>query len=342
MKTLAPGLSLACLMLLTACVQPPSFQATGPGSEAPTQLPAPPPAPVSNAFDSSEAGLQEEVGGFDAAASEAAATALVDQHQLSLKVDVVFAIDTSASMGEEIAATQANLGKLTGALSSGRLDARIHLMLDRTLILPPEVDPKRIAFIAQEVGSENAISRLNQLFSGSLNGLYRDAAGQPLGAPLAFRSDAHLELIVISDDDGQGEGNLAANLDPGIQSKATFNAIVGLPSTVEGGSCDISGVGVEYLKLAKNSQGSELDICSPDWTGLIARLSTDIIKRSVSFILSQPALNKDSIKVSLDGTLLSPEDWTYEPEQQRVSLSKIDLVKDGSTVKISYQTQKTN
>jgi hypothetical protein len=262
--------------------------------------------------------------------------AISDQHAVSLKVDLVFAVDTSASMDDEIRAMQTNLGRLVSGLNSGRLDAQIHVMMDQLLALPAGVDAKKIAFVNQEVGSENAISRLNALFAGMYVTFYLSADGVVMPMPLAFRKDAKLEVVVISDDDGDGNGNLAADFNP-LNAKATFNAIVGLPSTMEGGNCDISGIGMEYITLAQASRGSMLDICSPDWSGLITRLTDDMVKRSVTFSLSKTPADAKAIVVTLDGKRLAASDWTYDATNNTVSLVKTDGVKDGSKISLNYK-----
>ncbi|WP_141731981.1 hypothetical protein [Oligoflexus tunisiensis] len=272
----------------------------------------------------------------DGTSNNDALGALTDKHTVSLKVDVVFAIDTSASMNDEIAATQANLGRMISLLNSGRLDSRIHLMMDQLLTLPVGVDPGKIAFIDEGVGSEDAISRLTALFAGTFDGSYRDAQGAPLATPLPFRKDAKLEVVVISDDNGEGNGNLAADFDPMKTLNATFNAIVGLPTSVENNDCELSNVGMEYITLSTSTKGSALDICSVDWSNLITRLSNDIVKRSVTFGLSQKPSNPKAVIVTLDGKKLAQADWAYDAAQNVVTILKTDLVKDGSQVTLNY------
>jgi hypothetical protein len=239
-------------------------------------------------------------------------------------------------MDDEIQAMQTNLGRLVSALNSGRLDANIHLMLDRLLTLPAGLDPKKIAYVNQEIGSENAISRLNSLFAGMYVTFYLSADGVAMPTPLAFRKEANLEVVVISDDNGSGNGNRAADFNP-LKDKAIFNAIVGLPTTMEGGNCDISGIGMEYITLAQSSRGSMLDICSADWSGLVTRLSEDMIKRSVTFALSQTPADAKAIAVTLDGKRLAAGDWTYNASTNTVTLVKTDGVKDGSKISLNYK-----
>lgn len=271
-----------------------------------SKAPAPPPARLENAF------------------------------KLSLKVDVVFGVDISGSMNDEILAVQNNLQKMLTTLNSGNIDARVHLILDRDLAFAPGLDPNKIAHVRQRIGSHDAISRLNLLFSGAMATSYRNLDGTIQATPMAFRKNASLELVVISDDNAAGAGNLAADFDPSKTLKATFNAIVGLASSVPSDSCRLAAVGSEYLALAQASKGSILDICSVDWSNLITRLSNDMIKRNLSFTLAKKPADLASIVVTLDKKKLAAADWVYDAKTNSLSLNRSAAAKDGSDLLIQY------
>ncbi len=261
---------------------------------------------------------------------------ITDKHLISLKVDVVFAIDTSASMDDELLSTQNNLPKLISTLTDGKLDPRIHLMLDQNLVLPATTDPNKVAFVRQRVDSGDAISRLTSLFAGQFAAFYFSVQNAPLAAPIAFRKDAKLEIVVITDDNGSGEGNLAADFDPTKTLKATFNGILGLPNSLVNDTCDLANIGTEYINLAATSGGTSLDLCAPDWSNLITRLSTDMVKRSVTFTLTKKPKDPKAMNVRIGGTLLAASDWTYDAQKNSVTLIKTDLVKDSASLSINY------
>jgi hypothetical protein len=165
---------------------------------------------------------------------------------------------------------------------------------------------------------------------------YVNIDGTPQATPMAFRKEAALEVVVISDDNGSGTGNLAIDFDPNKTLKATFNAIIGLPTSVPSDTCDLSGVGMEYITLATASKGSMLDICSADWSALITRLSTDMVKRSVTFALSKKPADPSKIIVMLDKQKMAAADWTYDAKTNTVTLVKTTAVKDGSELTLNY------
>jgi hypothetical protein len=317
-------------VLLTAlaaasCKSDSSFKA-GIATETPVVQPIPEPVPV----------VDEAVSKAETPAAFEDLGSLTDKHKVSLKVDVVFAVDTSASMDDEILAVQNNLQKLVSTLNDGKLDSRIHLLLDEILMLPAGSDPNKIAFVQQRVDSGDAISRLNLLFNGMFAASYRNIDGTVQATPMAFRKDAALEIVVISDDNGSGTGNLAVDFDPNKNLKATFNAIIGLPTSVASDTCNLSGIGMEYITLATASKGSQLDICAADWSALITRLSTDMVKRSVTFALSKKPADPSKIVVTLDKQKMAANEWTYDAKTNTVTLTKTTAVKDGSDITLNY------
>ncbi len=319
------SLLLFGMLVAASCKSESSFKA-GVATETPVVAPAPVPEPVVDEANSKS----ETPAAFEDLGS------LTDKHKVSLKVDVVFAVDTSASMDDEIIAVQNNLQKLISTLNDGKLDSRIHLLLDQILMVPAGSDPNKIAFVQQRVDSGDAISRLNLLFTGMYAAFYRNIDGTVQASPMAFRKDAALEIVVITDDNGAGTGNLAADFDPNKTLKATFNAIIGLPTSVQSDTCSLSNIGMEYITLATASKGSMLDICAADWTALITRLSTDMVKRSVTFPLSKKPADPSKIIVTLDKQKMAAGDWVYDAKTNAVTLTKTNAVKDGSELTMNY------
>jgi|GEM_PF-3043140 len=315
-------------LLSVSCKSESTFKA-GVITETPVAQPIPEPAQAAPVVDEANS-KAETPAAFEDLGS------LTDKSKVSLKVDVVFAVDTSASMDDEIIAVQNNMQKLITTLNDGKLDSRIHLLLDQILTVPAGSDPAKIAFVQQRVDSSDAISRLNLLFAGMYAAFYRNINGTAQPTPMAFRKDAALEIVVITDDNGAGTGNLATDFDPNKTLKATFNAILGLPTSVQSDTCSLSGIGLEYIALATASKGSMLDICSADWSALITRLSMEIVKRSVTFALSKKPVDPKKIIVTLDKQKMAATDWTYDATSNAVTLTKTIAVKDGSEITLNY------
>ncbi|HET9235649.1 MAG TPA: hypothetical protein VFO10_00270 [Oligoflexus sp.] len=307
---------------------------------------------------STDGGSGDVNGAVDAAAS--GPNAVTDTITISKNVDLVIALDSSGSMDEERAAVSVNLNKLILALQKGSLDPRIHLIAGReedddeapvtgpVFSFPPDVDAGKVALIVQEIGSHDALGHVSQTLSGAYAARYQNVKGMVMNPPLAFRPEAKLEVLVISDDNGingQGAantmgGNTAKDFDPMNKWKATVSGVIGTPTSMQAaGLCQIAAVGQEYITLAAQTGGSILDICSPDWSMIIDRFTKDVLKRSQSILLSREPLNPDKLLVTLGGKVLSQDAWVYDAATRLVTLSAKVAVTAGLELKVNYEAK---
>ena len=177
--------------------------------------------------------------------------------------DIVFAVDTSGSMEDEIAAIENNIAAFVKSLETNNLDFSIAAIGNGEDFNFPQ-DP-RINVIPEEIGSHDAIGVLNSF----------------LQSPNSVRADSHLNIIIVTDDNGEGNGNLANDFQSpqGIAS-LKVHAVVGLAEGEDPNNpdCDIPAIGVEHQNLAKASKGLIQNICLNDWSQLIANLSNSVIE----------------------------------------------------------------
>lgn len=297
-------------------------------------------------------------GAVDGAAS--GPNAVTDAITISKNVDLIIALDSSGSMDEERAAVSANMNKLILALQKGSLDPRIHVIAGRdddeeeapvvgpVFTFPPDVDASKVALVVQEIGSHDALGHVSQTLSGAYAARYQNVKGMMMNPPLAFRPDAKLEVLVISDDNGlNGKGaantmvgNTAKDFDPMNKWKATVSGVIGTPTSMQAaGVCEIAAVGQEYITLAGQTGGSILDICSPDWSMIIDRFTKDVLKRSQSILLSREPLNPDKILVTLGGKVLPKDAWVYDAATRLVTLSATVTVTAGLELKVNYEAK---
>jgi hypothetical protein len=306
----------------------------------------------------SAGGASDLNGNVDSAFS--GPNAVTDAITISKSVDLVIALDSSGSMDEERAAVSANLNKLILALQKGSLDPRIHLIAGReedddeapvtgpVFTFPPDVDGSKVALIVQEIGSHDALGHVSQTLSGAYAARYQSVKGVAMNPPMAFRSDAKLEVLVISDDNvanGRGAantmvGNTALDFDPMNKWKATVSGVIGTPASMQAaGVCEIAAVGQEYITLAGQTGGTVLDICSPDWTMIIDRFTKDVLKRSQSILLSKEPLNPEKLQVTLGGKLVPRESWVYDAATCLVTLASDVNLMAGLELKVNYEAK---
>ncbi|MGE0175253.1 MAG: hypothetical protein AB7T49_20890 [Oligoflexales bacterium] len=242
-------------------------------------------------------------------------------------VDIVFAIDTSGSMDTEKAFLEQNMKTFMDLLSKAQIDSQVTAIGSTEFLFPVGLPPEKFQVVNQKIGSHDMIRILTGFFQG---GAY----------PLPFREGANIEVVMITDDNGQRPGELAVDF-KGIDKKKTIvNGIIGInpgisPTNPE---CTIAAVGTEHQKLADLTGGSKYDLCEKDWNGLLIQLSKNIVERSFSFFLdSAPDLSQD-VLVKLDGVALAPEQYTID-EKGQVTLSKDIVLPEKGVLTVFYFTK---
>lgn len=272
-----------------------------------------------------------------------------DTTKIKGNVDIVIALDSSGSMDDEMQGVISNLGQMMTTLLQSSLDPHIHLILqaededdELTITLPSSVDASKVAIVREVVDSHNAIGQVSRLLSGQFSGSYTDIKGKSIAA-VPFRSDAKLEVLVVSDDNGEndddnddGFGNTAADFDD--KWNATFSGIVGLEDSAEAeGNCNVENVGEEYLILAEKSAGTVLDICSSDYSALTQRFSTDIVKRSLVVALSKIPADNPNFAVTLGGKALTKDEWSYDSATRSIVVSSTVQAEAGAEIVVQYE-----
>lgn len=241
--------------------------------------------------------------------------------------DVVFAVDTSGSMEDEIEAIEKNIESFVKTLEKNQLDFSIAAIGNGEDFNFPQ-DP-RIKLIPEEIDSHDAI--------GVVSGF--------LASNEAVRPNSHLNVIIVSDDNGEGDGNLAGDFKApeGIAS-LKVHAVVGLAEGEDPNNedCEIAAVGTEHQSLAKNSKGLIQNICINDWSKLIENLSQSIVQSTQrAFPLQHPVDSSQPLRVMVNGKVLERDAseqaaYDFNAEDNTVYLSsQVALTKD-DTVTIEY------
>jgi hypothetical protein len=255
------------------------------------------------------------------------------------KVDVLFVIDNSSSMGPEQAqVTQAFPVFLEYFLDSG-LD--YHLGVTATDVDRPEYSGK----LAQAMGElwihdetaepYKAFKQMTNL--GTISGSVESGRAAAYSAlelrkndyNSGFRrDDADLHIVAISDDEDQSGNNpisLTEFIDwlqdsAGAEGRVTFNSIVNDPGPCSGDCAP----GLQYMEVTQTVGGILWDITEPDWAPVLEQLGMQATGLKREFFLTRlPVPTTIEVRVEIDGNTTALErdlDWEYDRERNSVLL----------------------
>ena len=205
-------------------------------------------------------------------------------------VDIVWVIDASPSMGDEIDRVEAELNAFAEGIGRSGLDYRVILIgSDREqsilaeahdffeICVPPplsgaagcpDTDSDRFLHVREPIHSREAMAEAMR------------TVGQWQGF---LRPDSRVHFVFVTDDDERGSTMASqfanfADTTVGLAGRWTSHAIVDFVGYIDG--CGIfgdtcscgDGRGEQYLQLATLHDGLQLSICEPDWSPLFASL----------------------------------------------------------------------
>ena len=258
-------------------------------------------------------------------------------------LDIVWLIDTSSSMDNEIEQVISNFNrfisslesstkirltlvaqKCNGRFSQGRcisLDAsqksnghgQTQIIIDSNGALAvfgfglcAPSDSSRLCKAAEKWG-------ITESQSQSISNGVQVGADQGGKVRERFRDGSNKVVVIVTDDNAPKFGandiqNLTKEQNIG---PVTYFSFSGLPAS----ECGIAAVGNEYMTLAQATGGKNFDICSSDWRQHFDELTANI--NSIvnnSFTLSKPA--KSITSISLKGVELAASKYTFFPPFQ--------------------------
>jgi len=255
------------------------------------------------------------------------------------KLDVLWVIDDTPSMGDEQAALATAIDPFTDGLQAAGMSWQIGVIrTDITsddagvlqgvpwVITPHLDDPAEALAEAASVGIDGQppeaglgaawLALSEPLRSGANRGLRRE--------------DAALHVIVVSDGDDLSESILGGNPADAFSlfledeeartgQPAVFSAVVGDVPDGCAGAGGSALPGERYVQAAQNSGGIVQSICEPDFSNLTAALAEETVAWPTRFELSEVPV-PDSIRVQIDG-VRQDEGWSLLEEPPAVEFS---------------------
>jgi hypothetical protein len=255
------------------------------------------------------------------------------------KVDILFVIDNSKSMGQYQRRLSARVPDMINTLNSLRMD--YHVAVTTTTM---STDANLYPMTRQIVGAPKYLTETNINLladriltgeSGSDNERGLDAMAFVTGAyamtnALGFiRSDALLAIIILGDENDNSTefGNGASNdfINYMNRIKPDFKEggrawIANYIGTINTTNCDNLGgyvsVGTNYMKLVDASNGIKESICAADLSVAVSNIKARIVDMVTAFRLKDVP-NKSTIKVFVGGNQIAEDaanGWTLEQE----------------------------
>lgn len=294
------------------------------------------------------------------------------------KVDILFVIDSSCSMGDEqtalasnfqafiqfaeaqgldyhLGVTTADTTRHSGRLCGGRNCNLTGLSQNR--IVTPRTTPSPAAVF----GENAAVGTGSPGSAADESGLR--AAEQALTPPNTFghnagfvRSDAVLSLIFISDEPDQSPGNVDYYINfflsiKGFRNTNLFSASAITAPVAPGatsGNCSGPGGNASatgrYIAVAERTGGVFQSICTADWSRSLEDLSTTAFGfKSRFFLTNQPVVT--TLKVFIDGVELPAQtmggtiNWTYDFSTNSVNFAPYATPEPGSQIRVEYSAE---
>ncbi|MFZ5891090.1 MAG: VWA domain-containing protein [Myxococcota bacterium] len=196
--------------------------------------------------------------------------------------DIIFAIDSSKSMDQEIAFVRSNMNAFSQQIVASGVDARVIVIgasnaicIDAPLgsgSCPNDSKLPDYVHVTETVGSNDALNVLIDSF---------DTWRQYL------RANASKSFVVVTDDDATDRPNNSAGsftqnlraLDPALFAKFTFNGVYCFTECEQA-----AAIGEVYQDLVASTQGVGGDLCLQDFQPVFNRLAEKIITTSSSQI----------------------------------------------------------
>ncbi len=179
------------------------------------------------------------------------------------------------------------------------------------------------------------------------------------------RSDAHLAIIIVSDEEDQIEGSLQPNGSPAevinnVPVKDYHDFFTKLVSPIYGYSFHTiakidetcgkafgpnDGIGTRYIELSNLSGGVKSSICG-DFSESLSNIAKTIIEKTVGFFLTNVPAESNRLQVSIKSpgkiipTIL-PQDinngWTYNPSANSIVFHGTGIPVQGSKITVLYE-----
>lgn len=255
-------------------------------------------------------------------------------------LDLVWVIDNSGSMADEIAHVRTNLDRFTETVGN-KANLKMSLISKSgagSLSLDLNItDPNRFMQIDQSVSSTNALLLAGAGFCTNTSGACSSYRVSSVQGQLSsfFRPNSKKVFVIVSDDESemspQSFTSAFKQTYPG-QNFSLFG-FVGLGSSQS--PCQAQ-TGSQYVELAQQNQGQTFNICDMDWTSTFSTLADSVLSLVAPILTLPHAMNEiDILGIELNGKKLKSTDYQISSSGIVFDLSLLQT-NQGNSVKVRY------
>jgi len=261
--------------------------------------------------------------------------------------DILFGLDWSCSMYDDIANVQANFSAFISTLAS--MDADYHVAVvveDSGCILGGDsyidnnmTESDQQAIFTDMIGTSanqgSNTERIFSLFESALSSNNRNNGGCNEGF---YRDDAKLNLIAVSDEPEQSSNpytyytSLFQSLKQDTDDLAMHAIAADNPSN--GSSTCGASYNSRYEDATTATSGIYLSICATDWGSHLETLAENASQDLSSFELTGTPV-EETIEVTVDG-ITTVSTWTYNQVDNTIDFEPDHVPEGGSTIDVEY------
>ncbi|MCB9639608.1 MAG: choice-of-anchor D domain-containing protein [Myxococcales bacterium] len=287
------------------------------------------------------------------------------------KVDILFVIDNSGSMGDEQASLGSNFSSFINFAQTLQVDFQIGITTTDVSTGTPLGGGNNTpgGLRGSPKIMDNATPNLNTIFrqnanvgtNGSATEAGLEAARLALSHPLIntdiaqggnkgfLRQDASLAIIVVSDEPDSSSGtapyyiNFLRNI-KGVRNPdlLRFNGVIGYDTKSKQNSCSNGSQSASssgrYLAVIQATNGVAASICDSNWSGTLGQLGSVTFGYRKQFFLSRYA-DPATVTVKVNGQVVSQSDptngWNYVPQDNSVAFNNAPVA--GAKIEITYK-----